>query len=306
MADGEEIGVVSEARRRRHSGVYAEEAQRAIDSGVTVHQLMAASRRSRTWRVIRIVWVTAGLVFMLYLVLSYFAWGVDERVLRSGGGVEVADDARSMRFTPADGEGRPGLIFIPGGMVDPRAYAPLLHGIASAGHPVILVKHPHLGGRHAMGEDGRRETVARALIALEAAPGEARWIVAGHSLGGAIAARLARTRPARMAGLVLLGTTHPRDFSIADFPHPVIKVYGTRDGIAPLAKSKPNAHNLPPSTRWIAIEGGNHSQFGYYGFQLLDGRARISREEQQRQILEVLLEPLEAPWLQAGAARALP
>lgn len=256
---------------------------------------MAAWRKSRTWRVIRIVWVAAGLLFMLYLVLSYFAWGVDERALRSGGGIEVAADARSMRFTPADAEGRPGLIFIPGGMVDPRAYAPLLHSIASFGHPVILIKHPHLGGRHAMGEDGRRETVARALTALEAAPGKARWIVAGHSLGGALAARVARTNPARMAGLVLLGTTHPRDFSIADYPHPVIKVYGTRDGIAPLAKSKANARNLPPSTHWIAIEGGNHSQFGYYGFQFLDRRASISREEQQRQVAQVLLEMLQAP-----------
>jgi len=32
----------------------------------------------------------------------------------------------------------------------------------------------------------------------------------------------------------------------------------------------------------------NHAQFGYYGPQLGDGRATISRAEQQRQLVELL------------------
>jgi hypothetical protein len=37
------------------------------------------------------------------------------------------------------------------------------------------------------------------------------------------------------------------------------------------------------------IDGGNHSQFGYYGFQLGDHRATVSRAEQQAQTIRALL-----------------
>ncbi|MGH9457326.1 MAG: alpha/beta hydrolase [Thermoanaerobaculia bacterium] len=228
------------------------------------------------------------------VVLSFQACGVDDDVLRSGGGIEITETEETIAFVPAGRESAPGLLFLPGGMVEPHAYAPLLRRVAEAGHPAILVKLPSLGGRHAFGEEGRNEAAGRARRALERAPGTAPWLVAGHSLGGAIAARVARNPPPRMGGLALLATTHPRDFTLADYDGPVAKIYATRDGVAPLAKMKANAANLPPSTRWIAIEGGNHSQFGYYGFQLLDGRATISREAQQTQVLHAVVAMLRA------------
>jgi hypothetical protein len=40
------------------------------------------------------------------------------------------------------------------------------------------------------------------------------------------------------------------------------------------------------------IDGGNHSQFGCYGFQLGDHRATISRADQQAQTLQALLDSL--------------
>jgi hypothetical protein len=50
---------------------------------------------------------------------------------------------------------------------------------------------------------------------------------------------------------------------------------------------------LPASTQWVRIEGGNHAQFGYYGSQLFDGlydgRATITRENQQAATLAALL-----------------
>jgi polyhydroxyalkanoate synthase len=48
------------------------------------------------------------------------------------------------------------------------------------------------------------EIIAQALTALEAETGERRTAVAGHSLGGTLAALFASTRPERMRGLVLL------------------------------------------------------------------------------------------------------
>ena len=241
---------------------------------------------------IRVVWVGLGIAFFAYMVLSYSARGVADSVLESADRVQVIEDDGTISFLPRGGERRTPLLFLPGGLVEPAAYAPLLRRVAESGHAALLVRLPSLGGRHAVGARGRREAVDRALATLSILPPERRWVVAGHSLGGLLAAMVAREAPDRIAGLALLGTTHPRDFSLADAPYPVVKVFGTRDGIAPVERMRGNAAMLPSHTRWVAIEGGNHSQFGYYGFQLFDRRARITREDQQDRIAAALLELL--------------
>jgi len=43
---------------------------------------------------------------------------------------------------------------------------------------------------------------------------------------------------------------------------------------------------MPQNTRYVKIEGGNHAQFGWYGSQRGDNEARITREEQQRIVVE--------------------
>ena len=139
---------------------------------------------------------------------------------------------------------------------------------------------------------------------MDTVPGP--WVVAGHSKGAVLAARLARAGAPRLAGLVLVGTTHPRDFSLADLPYHVGKVYGTADGIAPLATVRANADLLPASTRWVEVEGGNHSQFGSYGFQPLDHLAGISRAEQQERTVSALVAALEAAGAVAATANRRP
>jgi hypothetical protein len=62
----------------------------------------------------------------------------------------------------------------------------------------------------------------------------------------------------------------------------VVSIDGTQDK---LAKDKVDAERglLPPPTKFVVIDGGNHGQFGWYGAQSGDGVATISREEQQKQ-----------------------
>jgi pimeloyl-ACP methyl ester carboxylesterase len=117
------------------------------------------------------------------------------------------------------------------------------------------------------------------------------WVLAGHSRGAMLSARYVHERTALPAALALLGTTHPRDFSLADLTIPVAKIYGTRDGVAPISAS--NKELLPRNTRWVAIQGGNHVQFGYYRHQLFDDDAAITRDEQQRLTAAALLKMLE-------------
>lgn len=51
---------------------------------------------------------------------------------------------------------------------------------------------------------------------------------------------------------------------------------------------------MPADYAEICIEGGNHAQFGNYGEQKGDHAAGISREEQQAQTVEAILNMMEA------------
>src|SRR5690606_34512193 len=90
--------------------------------------------------------------------------------------------------------------------------------------------------------------------------------------------------------LILIATTHPRDFSLENVKIPVMKIYGSDDGIADENSILTNRSKLPSVTRFARIEGANHAQFGYYGFQLGDNVARISRERQQAETLRLMLD----------------
>lgn len=92
------------------------------------------------------------------------------------------------------------------------------------------------------------------------------------------------------AGLVLIGTTHPRDVELSNLKVPVTKIVGTRDGLAPPEKVKNNANLLPDTTRWVWVGGGNHSQFGWYGFQPMDKWADISAAKQREMMTQAVLE----------------
>jgi hypothetical protein len=65
----------------------------------------------------------------------------------------------------------------------------------------------------------------------------------------------------------------------------VTSISGTRDGLATPDKIAASRTLLPPETLWVAMEGGNHAQFGWYGLQPGDNGATISREEQQEQLV---------------------
>jgi hypothetical protein len=102
---------------------------------------------------------------------------------------------------------------------------------------------------------------------------------------------------------VLIGTSHPREFSLAQLEIPVVQVFGTRDTVADADKVQSALVNLPPATRRVRIDGGNHSQFGYYGFQPGDWPATISRETQQQLTVQAILEVLETGVQDGGSGR---
>ena len=230
----------------------------------------------------------AGLGLTAWMYLGFQATDLPEGVMRSDARVTVVETADGADFRPRAETSTAGLIFLPGGIVDPAAYAPLLQRIAAAGHPARLLYLP----MHCACTDSQIRRLFERIQAVLAADPDARWVLAGHSRGGMLAARFVHESAAGPAGLALIGTTHPRDFSLADTAIPVTKIYGARDGIAGFQAMWENRHLLPAAARWVEIPGGNHVQFGYYRHQLGDDAATISREEQQRALERALLELL--------------
>lgn len=246
------------------------------------------------WPRIRRIWIIAGLlftaVFVSWSLLAFRASAAAHAALGSDSLVVVEETERGWSFRPgprAAAAPAANLLFLPGAMVDPAAYALLAREVAAQGHTVVLLRLPWRG---AFGQADGPDFVETVREAMDRLPGP--WVLAGHSRGGAIACGIAHAGAPRLAGLVLLGTTHPRDVSLTHLPYYVAKVYGTADGVAPAAKVRVNAPLLPTGTHWVELAGANHSQFGAYGFQPGDHRATMDRATQRARIVAALIEAL--------------
>ena len=235
---------------------------------------------------IRYIWVRGGLALLVLMPLAAYVtfrpWGVPADVLQTHGGVTVADRDEAIVFMPAAPRSS-GLLLLPGCPVDPVAYAPLARRIAEQGYLAMIVKIPY---RCASSSDLAAQ-LDRRVRALAATSPTTRWVLAGHSRGAAHATRIANANPNHLAAYVLIGTSHPRDHDLSRLALDVTKVTATNDNVAGPAQF--DTARLPASTKWVRIEGGNHAQFGYYGYQLFDGRATITRDAQQAATLAALL-----------------
>lgn len=227
---------------------------------------------------------------MAWQAWSMQAHDVDATLLETNDAVAVLDSSGAVHFRPnLAATDAPGLIFLPGAMVEPTAYAPLLRGIADAGYPVVLVRLPWRNAPTA----GSRTVVWDHIIAT-VAQSPRPWVLAGHSRGAALAAQFAGEHAASLRGLVLIGTTHPKAVSLTDLSISVTKIYGTRDCVADTTAIHANASLLPRTTHWVRLEGANHSQFGSYGRQLGDCDATMSRSQQLVETRDAIIGALKA------------
>ena len=239
--------------------------------------------------------LTATVVFVTWCLLAYRASGEAKDALKTDSRVTVVRDGAVWRFSPAGRSTKvpAGLLFFAGSLVDPVAYAPLARAVAAAGYPVILVSLPRRG---AFGGADGAAVLHSALGAIHEDERAWQWLIGGHSRGAVVATRLAAEvtdmGSSTVAGLLLVGTSHPRDVDLSRFKRPVTKIFATNDGLASVAKIEANKRLLPPTTTWVRIEGGNHSQFGWYGFQPGDRFATISREDQHKQMITAVIDAL--------------
>jgi len=246
------------------------------------------------WQRIRRVWIavglTATLVFVAWSLVAYRPSPTARRATLSDDEVAVKHDGGVWSFLPSSERGSPApLVFFPGSLVDPVAYAPLAREAALAGYPAYIIELP-LRGAFGGAESPAITDRLNRVLANSGAPG---WVIAGHSRGAVVASRIASEERARMRGLVIIGSSHPRDVDLSALRIPVTKIVGTRDGLASPEEVEGNSAMLPAQTRWVWVEGGNHSQFGWYGFQPGDRRATISASAQRELMIDAVLKALE-------------
>ena len=165
--------------------------------------------------------------------------------------VQAEQDGDVIWFVPEDPTA--GLIFYPGGKVEHTAYAPLMRACAEQGMLCALVQMPgNLAVLSANAADGLQEEY----------PEIATWYIAGHSLGGAMAANYAAAHSEDFDGLILLAAYSTKDISQTTLR--VLSVYGSEDGVLNRESYEKNRSNLPVDTTEVVLDGGCHAQFEVY------------------------------------------
>ena len=225
--------------------------------------------------IVLVIVAVTGVSFGIYVSDYYRPDDTAMEILENPGDVSILQDDKGNYTVLPQKAGDTGIIFYPGGKVDERAYLPLLKKYAENGITCILVKMPfHLAVFNMNGADGIQKQYPRIT----------KWYLAGHSLGGAMAAAYIARHVSEYQGLILLGAYSTKDLSDTDLT--VVWIDGDQDGVINQKQVLKNQDHYPENTYVFMIAGGNHAQFGSYGVQKGDGQASISAKEQWQETVD--------------------
>jgi hypothetical protein len=184
-----------------------------------------------------------------------------------------------------------GLIVHPGGNCDPRAYAPMAQAIASQGYLIAILPMPNC---ICLGCYDRTAKVIEDFGEIE------KWVLVGHSVGGTSIAWYTYEYGG-IEGLVILAGLGHNLYKLDDTHNvKVLSLYGEKDTHLTLEMIMDRADFLPADTTYIPIEGGNHTQFGWFDptpepeYFDGDGPADITYQEQQDLVVGYILDFLHS------------
>ena len=183
---------------------------------------------------------------------------------------------------PTTGRAATLLIIYPGGLVRPQAYQWLGTALAPASVETVIVRFPL---DLAVTGVGRADDVIARY-----AQGRPVYL-AGHSLGGAMAAQyLSGAAAGKVTGLILMGAYPAGNVSLkAQTSLRVLDLLGEHDMVADASDVRGGLAGLPASTKLVTIEGSVHAFFGRYGPQKGDGVPTVSRADAEAQIVREVL-----------------
>jgi hypothetical protein len=173
-----------------------------------------------------------------------------------------------------------GIVFYPGGKVEPEAYSSLASAMSlELNQLVVIVPMPLdlaiLGSK-------RGDKVQDHFTNIS------KWTIGGHSLGGVMAASRISKSPESWDRLFLIAS-YPQDtLSLSNQTLPVISILGSQDGLVSHEIWQSSLELLPATTVTKLIDGGNHAGFGDYGPQEGDLTASISPSAQREETIKAL------------------
>jgi fermentation-respiration switch protein FrsA (DUF1100 family) len=184
----------------------------------------------------------------------------------------------------------PGVLLLHGNAGDVSDRAPLARGLLAYGVSVLLLEYRGYGGSEGSpSEEGvQLDALAGYDFLAERIGGPENVVVFGRSMGGAVAARLAATRPT--AGLILdsaftsleamarglypflpgfffrrLRGRFDTEARVRETPVPVLVVHGTEDEIVPFRMGKELHGAAGPGSVWLEVPGAHHNDVPWVG-----------------------------------------
>ncbi len=210
--------------------------------------------------------ILAGEVFTYFMI--YYHASEDANAALADSSEVAVKETGDYYFFDNLSQSEKAIIYYGGAKVEEKAYAPLLRKISEGGVDVFLMKMPF---RFALLGSSKADVVMNDFQYDSV-------YMMGHSLGGTTASMYLSKTSNVYAGIIFLAS-YPSS-KLGDSLK-ALSIYGSADGVLNKEEYDGNAGNRPSSFTEVVIAGGNHGYFGNYGEQSGDGKATITREEQQ-------------------------
>lgn len=178
------------------------------------------------------------------------------------------------------------VVVYPGGLVRPQAYEWLARALAARGHVTVIPEMPL---------DLAVLAADRASVLIDRYGAGKKVVLAGHSLGGAMASQyvadqIKAGRSDAVAGLVLMAAYPPDGVDFSGTALKAVSFRAENDGVADRAAVEGALAVLPDGTDLVVVPGAVHSFFGRYGPQSGDGIPTTSRADAEKVIRTATLE----------------
>lgn len=190
-----------------------------------------------------------------------------EQYLSAKGYSVTVEDGGSLIFTPNSANGH-GLLIMHGALIKPQSYAKTAGFFAERGYTVYL---PYGFARLSI------SAINNAAIRIADLDLDG-WFVIGHSMGGLSSMILISEHAIPVKAVALWASAMPGDFSHSSLP--ILFLWGDHDGLLPAERFAQTRQNLPASTQFVTVKGGNHRNFAMYSHQFFDAEATIDWPEQ--------------------------
>ena len=215
---------------------------------------------------------------------------VDQRWLVPVAGAAGAVQQLAMWWLPHANPAAPTLLYLHGTFRNLYQNLPKINALRAVGFSVLAVDYRGWGDSTAIVPDEASITADAAVAwaeLLRRQPVASRRVVYGHSMGGAVAVRLASGLQAGEIGALVLESTFTRMPDVAaqagvvgriaswftslqfnslarigNIKAPLLMLHGTADNTVPVALGRRLRDAAPASaqTRWVEIPGGTHSR----------------------------------------------